>query len=157
MKIDQIDVRIIECLQADAGLSQRAIAERVGLSQNACWRRIQRLERQGLVKGSRVRLDRAALGLDLTVFMMVRTRHHAAAWSAEFRAEVEKIPEVVELHRIGGEWDYLIKIVTVNMAGYDAVYQKLTARLDLENVTGYFSMETILEDRPLAIVPGVSR
>lgn len=151
MKFDHIDKRILDLLQRDAGLSQRAIADQVGLSQNACWRRLNRLEELGLVKGSRALLDRHALGLDLTVFMMVRTRHHARDWSERFRAEVEKIEEVVELHRIGGEWDYLLKIVTSNMAGYDAVYQKLTARLDLENVTGYFSMETILEDRPLAI------
>lgn len=149
--IDQIDRKILSILQRDASLSQRAIAEEVGLSQNACWRRMQRLEKEGLILGSQVRLNRSALGLDLTVFMMVRTRHHSRAWSEGFRAHVQTIPEVVELHRIGGEWDYLLKIVTTSMAGYDAVYQRLTEKLDLENVTGYFSMETIFEGRPLAL------
>lgn len=149
--IDQIDRKILSILQRDASLSQRAIAEEVGLSQNACWRRMQRLEKEGLILGSQVRLNRSALGLDLTVFMMVRTRHHSKAWSESFRTHVQTIPEVVELHRIGGEWDYLLKIVTTSMAGYDAVYQRLTEKLDLENVTGYFSMETIFEGRPLAL------
>lgn len=149
--IDQIDRRILNLLQRDASMSQRAIAEEVGLSQNACWRRMNKLEKDGMIRGSQVRLDRAALGLDLTVFMMVRTRHHSKAWSETFRKHVETIPEVVELHRIGGEWDYLLKIVTTNMTGYDAAYQRLTEKLDLENVTGYFSMETIFEGRPLAL------
>lgn len=149
--LDNIDALILECLQRDATLSQREIAEQVGLSQNACWRRMQRLTQTGVLRGSRAQLDRAALGLDLTVFMMVRTRHHSKDWADSFRHHVDSIPEVTELHRIGGDWDYLLKVVTTGMAGYDAVYQRLTAKLDLETVTGYFSMETILEDRPLRV------
>lgn len=154
-ELDQIDRTILTVLQKDAGLSQRALADRVGLSQNACWRRLKRLQESGLVLGTRLRLDRLALGLDLTVFMMVRTRHHARGWSDRFRQHVTAIPEVAEFHRIGGEWDYLLKIVTRSMSGYDDVYRRVISEFDLENVTGYFSMETIFEDRPLVLRPGV--
>jgi Lrp/AsnC family transcriptional regulator len=147
--MDTIDQEILIAMQRDGSLSQRALAERVGLSQNACWRRVQRLTEIGALKGTTARIDPRALGLDLTVFMMVRTRHHNADWSRLFRQRVEAIPEIVELHRIGGDWDYLLKIVTTGMGGYDRVYQRLIDSLDLEKVTGFFSMETILEGRPL--------
>lgn len=149
--IDNIDRQILRCLEVDGGLSQREVAERVGLSQNACWRRIQRLTQAGILGRPAARLDARALGLSLTVFVMVRTRHHTAEWSAALRAHVATIPEVAEMHRIGGEWDYLLKVITRDMAGYDLVYQRLISGIDLENVTGFFSMETILDGRPLAL------
>jgi len=147
--MDRFDQAIIAALQHDGSLSQRALAELVGLSQNACWRRVQRLTEAGVLSGATMRVNAAALGLDLTVFMMVRTRHHTADWARSFRQRVEAIPEIVELHRIGGDWDYLLKVVTTGMSGYDRVYQALIANLDLEKVTGYFAMETMLQGRPL--------
>lgn len=147
MEIDRLDRRILAALHDDAALTQRELADRIGISQNALWRRLKRLEADGLLLGSRARIDLAALGLDLTVFVMIRTRHHSVQWAEEFRAHAAQIPEVVEMHRIGGEWDYMLKIVARGMAGYDAVYRRLTTGADLETVTGYFSMETMLEDR----------
>lgn len=97
------------------------------------------------------------MGLNLFVFMMVRTRHHAKDWVSAFRKQVEAIPEVVELHRIGGDWDYLLKVVTTSMAGYDDVYQRPISNFDLETVTGYFSMETMFEGRPLLAQAGTHR
>lgn len=152
--MDQIDRNLLLHLQQDATLSQRDLAERVGLSQNACWRRIQRLRETGVLRGSGVRIDARAAGLDLTVFVMIRTRNHSSNWAAQFRQRVEAIPEVVDVHRIGGEWDYMLKVVTDGMAGYDRVYQHLIKDLELENVTGLFAMETMLEGRPLAIPLG---
>ncbi|MFO1171810.1 MAG: Lrp/AsnC family transcriptional regulator [Hyphomicrobiaceae bacterium] len=146
-KIDAIDLRLLAVLQKDGGLSQRELAERVGLSQNACWRRLQRLTADGLLQGTRARIDMRALGFDLTVFVMIRTRHHSRDWSEKFRKHVERIPEVMDFHRIGGEWDYMIKVVTRGMSGYDAFYQKLITGFDLATVTGIFSMEGIIEDR----------
>lgn len=153
-KIDEIDRNLITILQKDGSLSQRALADQVGLSQNACWRRVQRLRDAGILKGTSARIDARAAGLDLTVFVMVRTRNHNRNWAQTFRHRVSAIPEVVELHRIGGDWDYLIKIITNGMAGYDRVYQRLIADLDLETVTGLFSMETMLEGRPLSVPLG---
>ncbi len=150
-RIDEIDHALLAALQQDASLSQRDLAERVGLSQNACWRRLARLRESGVLRGSRALVAPASVGLDLTVFVMIRTRHHDDRWAARFRSRVESIPEVTEFHRIGGEWDYLAKVVTRSMAGYDRVYRMLIQDMDIERVTGLFSMETILADRPLAL------
>ncbi len=147
MDIDRLDRRLLEALHQDASLSQRELADRIGLSQNALWRRLKRLENLGILQGSRARIDLVSLGLDLTVFVMIRTRHHSMDWAEKFREHVARIPEVVEMHRIGGDWDYMLKIVTRGMAGYDRVYRRLTTGAELETVTGFFSMETMLDDR----------
>lgn len=151
---DTNDLRILQELQKDASLSQRQLAERVGLSPNACWRRVQKLRAAGVLGGSSARIDAKAAGLGLTVFVMIRTRQHNRAFAAQLRAHVEAIPEVTEMHRIGGDWDYLLKVVTTGMEGYDRVYRQLIDRLDLETVTGLFSMETMFDGRPLALPLG---
>jgi Lrp/AsnC family transcriptional regulator len=148
-KLDNIDQSILTCLQQDGSLSQRDVADKVGLSQNACWRRMKRLQDQGILLGTRAVIDPNALGLSLTVFVMIKTRNHSMEWSDGFRRHVESIPQIAELHRIGGDWDYLLKIVTDGMGGYDKVYRQLITGYELDNVTGYFAMETILSDRPL--------
>lgn len=148
---DQIDRSILRALQLDAGLSQRELAEQIGLSQNACWRRLKALNDSGVLQGSTARIDRAALGLDLVVFVMLRTRHHSADWLQRFRRHVLTIPEVVDFHRIGGDYDYQLKVVTQDMASYDRVYQRLIAGVELDSVTSYFAMEAIAEARPLPL------
>ncbi|MBO6898490.1 MAG: Lrp/AsnC family transcriptional regulator [Shimia sp.] len=150
-QIDQNDRNILDVLQRDASLSQREVADRVGLSQNALWRRLKKLEEEGVLLGSRMRIDPTALGLDLTVFVMVRTRNHSMEWAEGFKAHVARIPQVAEMHRIGGDWDYMLKIITSGMSGYDAVYRRLTTGYELDTVTGFFSMETMLEDRPVDV------
>lgn len=149
IEIDAIDRKILTVLQRDGSLSQSDVAAEVGLSQNACWRRVKRLGELGVIEGYGARLNARLLGLELTVFMMIRTRQHNKDWQKRFRAHVASIPEIAEVHRIGGDWDYLVKVITTSMAGYDRVYQQLTEKLDLETVTGLFAMETVLESRPL--------
>ncbi|KAE9627443.1 Lrp/AsnC family transcriptional regulator [Parasedimentitalea maritima] len=149
--IDHIDRSILRALQQDASLSQRDLAESVGLSQNACWRRLKVLNERGLLMGSTARVDRKQLGLDLVVFVMLRTRHHSAEWLQHFRRHVLTIPEVVDFHRIGGDYDYQLKVVTEDMAGYDRVYQRLIDGIELDSVTSYFAMESIAEGRPLPL------
>src|SRR5690606_36280210 len=150
--IDQIDRRIISCLQRDATMSQRDLADQVGLSQNACWRRLQRLRADGILGDAQARVDLERLGLDLTVFVMVRTRHHSAEWADRFRAHVERLPEVTGFYRLGGDWDYLIKVVTRGMKGYDVFYRKLITDFELATVTGLFSMEAFINERPADIM-----
>lgn len=150
-KLDQIDLSLLRALQKDASLSQRDLAEQVGLSQNACWRRLKALNESELLQGSTVRLDRKQLGLDLVVFVMLRTRHHSADWLQTFRRHVLTIPEVVDFHRIGGDYDYQLKVVTEDMASYDRVYQRLISGVELDSVTSYFAMEAIAEGRPLPL------
>ena len=150
-KLDHIDRAILRNLQRDGALSQRELADTVGLSQNACWRRLKALNENGVLKGTTARVDRKALGLGLVVFVMLRTRHHSAEWLEEFRRHVQTIPEVVDFFRIGGDYDYLLKVVTQTMDSYDAVYQRLISRVELDSVTSYFAMEAIVEQRPLPL------
>ncbi len=150
-KLDHIDRSILRTLQRDASLSQRDLADAVGISQNACWRRLKRLNADGVLKGSSARVDRKAVGLGLVVFVMLRTRHHSADWLEEFRRHVQTIPEVVDFFRIGGDYDYMLKVVTESMDSYDSVYQRLISRVELDSVTSYFAMEAISEHRPLPL------
>ena len=150
-KVDQIDKLMLSALQIDASMSQRELAEKVGLSQNACWRRLQVLNRAGVIIGSTVRVDRETLGLGLVVFVMLRTRHHSKSWLRSFRNHVSTIPEVVDFFRIGGDYDYMLKVVTEDMASYDRVYQRLISKVELDSVTSYFAMEAIEEQRPLPL------
>jgi len=149
--IDHIDRQILAALQNNAALSQRELAEKIGMSQNACWRRLQSLNAAGILQGSRAIVDRHKLGLDLVVFVMLRTRHHSADWLANFRRHVLTIPEVVDFHRISGDYDYQLKVVTEDMTGYDRVYRHLIDGVELDSVTSYFAMEAIAESRPLPI------
>lgn len=150
-EFDHIDLRILSALQRDGSASQRVIADQVGLSQNACWRRMKRLEEIGAITGHRAVLDRTMLGLGLVVFAMVKTRHHSTDWLKAFRAHVSTIAEVIDFYRIGGEYDYLLKVVARDMADYDRVYQRIIAKVELETVTSFFAMEAILEQRPLPL------
>ena len=150
-KIDQFNVKLLEAMQRDGSLSQRELAEHTNLSANACWNRMQALKKKGIILGQTVRLDRKKLGLDLVVFVMVRTRHHSSEWLQKFRDHVSTIPEVIDFFRIGGDYDYLLKVVTSDMNSYDAVYQRLIEAVELDSVTSYFAMEAIEEQRPLPI------
>ncbi|MCI5077235.1 Lrp/AsnC family transcriptional regulator [Oricola sp.] len=151
MKFDHFDWRILEELQKDSAQSQRSLSDKVGLSQNACWRRLKILEASGVIKGRTVILDRTRLGAGLVVFSMIKTRHHSAEWLKKFRLHVSAIPDVVDFYRIGGEYDYLLKIVTRDMAGYDEVYKRLIEDIELETVTSFFAMEAIEEQRPIPL------
>jgi Lrp/AsnC family transcriptional regulator, cysteine-sensing transcriptional activator len=155
-KLDHMDLKILEVMQNDSSVSQRQLAEKVGLSQNACWRRLQRLREQKVIVGSSVVVDREKLGLGLVVFVMIRTRHHSADWLTTFRRSVLNIPEVVDFFRIGGDYDYMIKVVTESMQSYDKVYQRLISNVELDSVTSYFAMESIAEQRPLKITPATT-
>ena len=150
-KFDHIDRALLRALQRDARLSQRDLAETVGLSQNACWRRLKSLYESGLIEGHTIRLDPEKLGLTLTVFVMVRTRHHSKEWLETFRSEVKSIPNVIDFYRIAGDYDYMLKVVAEDMNAYDRVYQRLIERIDLDTVTSYMTMEAIADARDLPI------
>ncbi|WP_029065210.1 Lrp/AsnC family transcriptional regulator [Labrenzia sp. DG1229] len=149
--LDQIDRSLLRALQRDARLSQRELAETVGLSQNACWRRLKTLYEGGLIEGHTIRLDPARLGLNLTVFVMIRTRHHSKDWLATFRQEVSAIPNVIDFYRIAGDYDYMLKVVAEDMNAFDRVYQRLIEKIDLDTVTSYMTMEAIADARDLPI------
>ncbi|MGY3439896.1 Lrp/AsnC family transcriptional regulator [Marinovum sp. KMM 9879] len=151
LKLDSFDCRILEELQRDSAQSQRALAEKVGLSQNACWRRLKALESSGAIRNRTVVINREKLGGGFVVFSLIKTRHHSAEWLRLFRRHVSAIPEVIDFFRIGGEYDYLLKIVVTDMGGYDEVYKRLIENIELEAVTSYFAMEAIEEQRPIPL------
>ncbi|CTQ54392.1 Leucine-responsive regulatory protein [Roseibium album] len=150
-KFDHIDRALLRALQRDARLSQRDLADQVGLSQNACWRRLKSLYESGLIEGHTVRLNPEYLGLNLTVFVMVRTRHHSKDWLETFRNEVSSIPNVIDFYRIAGDYDYMLKVVAEDMNAFDRIYQRLIEKVDLDTVTSYMTMEVIADTRPLPI------
>lgn len=151
MRLDAIDSAILRVLQRDASLSQRDVAERVGLSQNACWRRIARLKEAGIIRGQTLRLDHGRIGLGLTVFVMLRTRDHSTEWLTTFRRTVLGIENVIDVFRIAGDYDYMLKIVARDMNDFDSIYQRLIAGAALETVTSCIAMEAIADRRDLPV------
>ena len=141
--LDLIDRKIIAELQRDATLSVAQISERVGLSQTPCWKRIQRLEQSGIILGRVALVAPEHIGLGLTVFVAIEAFDHTAAWRNVFSESVETMPEVMEVHRMAGEMDYMLRVAVADMAAYDAFYQRLTEMIPLKNVTSHFAMERI--------------
>ncbi|GLS53870.1 ArsR family transcriptional regulator [Methylobacterium gregans] len=139
--IDAVDRRILDVLQQDATLPVATIAERVGLSPAPCWRRIKKLEASGIITRRVALVDRRKANVPTTVFVAVKAPRHAAEWSEAFRRVVEGVPEIVEAWRLTGEIDYLLRIVVPDIATYDAVYQRLIARLEFSNLSASIAME----------------
>ena len=141
--LDHTDFAILALLQEDATLSLQHIADTIHLSQNATWRRIQKMEEAKVIKKRVALLDAARLGVGLTVFVQVRAAEHSEAWLEEFAAAVQTIPEIVEFYRMTGEVDYLIKMRVADMAGYDRAYKRLIGAARLGDVSASFAMEEI--------------
>ena len=141
--VDNIDRKILTLLQRDASLTTEEIGEKVGLSKAPCWRRIQRLTETGVIQRTVALLDPTLVNLKTTVFVMVKTASHSPEWIERFAKAVQKIPEVTELHRMSGDVDYLLRIVVPDIAGYDAVYKKMIAAVEMFDVSASFVLETI--------------
>ena len=141
--MDQIDTKILAALQEDANIPIAELADRVGLSKTPCWKRVQRLEAEGVIRGRVALLDPDKLNVGVTVFVAVRTREHALDWIDAFADAVTRIPEVVEFYRMSGDIDYMLRIVVPDIAGYDAVYKRLVAAVSLHDVSSSFAMERI--------------
>ncbi|WP_438862343.1 Lrp/AsnC family transcriptional regulator [Neptunicella sp.] len=140
--MDSIDKQILQTLQTDARLSVAEVAERVGLSKTACWRRMQKLEEDGIVLGSVTLLNKDKLNLGLSVFISIKTNQHNSDWYEKFCSIVSDIAEVIGVYRMSGELDYLLHAVVPDMRGYDQLYKRLI-EADLHDVSASFVMETI--------------
>ena len=143
MPLDKIDRKILTLLQRDATMPVAEIGRKVGLSTTPCWRRIQKMEEDGVIRRRVAVLDPVKVNAGVTVFMSVRTNEHNEAWLKKFAAAVEDFPEVVEFYRMSGEVDYLLRVVVPDIAAYDAFYKKLIARIALSDVSSSFAMEQI--------------
>ena len=143
MTLDTIDRRILALLQGDATLSIADVAERVGLSQTPCWKRIKRLEAEGVITDRVALLDRAKLGVGTTMFVSVRTSQHDEDCLVQFAQAIRAIPEVTEFYRMSGDVDYLLKIVCRDIADYDRIYKEMIRAARLSDVSSSFAMEQI--------------
>jgi len=141
--LDKFDYAILGALQVDGTLSVAELAERVGLTSTPCWKRLKRLEEEGYLDSRVAIVNRRKTGLPVTVFVSVRTSQHDEKWLQRFAAAVIALPEVQEFHRMSGDVDYLLKVVTTDIEGYDRFYKKLIRTANLTGVSSAFSMEQI--------------
>lgn len=149
--IDDTDRRILAILQRDADLSLEDLGARVGLSRNACWRRIKTLEASGVIRARVALLDPVPLGLGLMVFIMVRVTTHDADWLAKFARAVGEMPEILGVYRMTGDLDYMIRARVPDVAGYDRLYQRLIAKVSLSDVSASFVMEELKDTTALPL------
>jgi Lrp/AsnC family transcriptional regulator, cysteine-sensing transcriptional activator len=150
--MDAIDKKILAALQEDASLSVAEIGQRVGLSSTPCWKRIQRLEAEGVIQKRVALVDPDKIGLGITVFVSIETGDHSQTWLDRFATLVSAMPEVMEFHRMAGDVDYMLRVVVADMQSYDAFYKRLIAAVTLKNVTSRFAMEKIKSTTVLPIV-----
>jgi Lrp/AsnC family transcriptional regulator len=149
--MDAIDRKILTVLQEDASLSVAEIGSRVGLSSTPCWKRIQRLEAEGIVQRRVAIVDQDKVGLGITVFVSIETGDHSQVWLDKFADTVSAMPEVMEFHRMAGDVDYMLRVVVPDIQGYDTFYKKLIATVPLKNVTSRFAMQKIKSTTALPI------
>jgi Lrp/AsnC family transcriptional regulator len=149
--MDATDRKILAVLQQDASLSVAEIGSRVGLSSTPCWKRIQRLESDGVIQRRVALVDQDKLGLGVTVFVSIETGDHSQEWLGRFAQTVGDMPEVMEFYRMAGDVDYMLRVVVTDIQGYDAFYKRLIASIPLKNVTSRFAMEKIKSTTALPI------
>jgi len=150
--MDSKDKRILELLQDNALLTAAELADEVGLTTTPCWRRIQKLEEQGYIKGRVALLDRHKMNVGVTVFVSVRTGQHSREWLERFITAVNDTPEIVEAHRLSGDTDYLLRIVVPGIEEYDRLYKRLIRKLDFLDVSSSFAMEELKSTTAIPVV-----
>ncbi len=143
MNLDTIDLRLIAILQVDVSIAVEELARRVGLTKTPCWRRLQKLEKSGIIKRKVALLNAELLDLNVSVFVQVKTSHHSGDWLENFSNTVYAFPEVVDFYRMSGEYDYLLRVIVKDIAAYDAFYKRFIEATSLTDVTSSFAMEEI--------------
>ena len=144
-KLDSIDRRLLAELQLDATLTVDQLSERLGLSRNACWRRMKLLEEHGVIIGRVALVDAEKVGLGLSVFVIIRTSNHDPDWLRKFREAVVSLPEITGVYRMSGDLDYVLRARVADVKSYDRLYQRLIAKVPLSDVSASFVMEEIKE------------
>jgi Lrp/AsnC family transcriptional regulator len=155
--MDAIDRKLLDILQHDAGLSLDDLSARVGMSRNACWRRIKRLEDDGVIKARVTLLHASRINVGLTAFIALRTTEHSAKWLDQFSKAVRDIPEIVGVYRMTGDVDYLLQAVIPDVAAYDRLYKRLIGKITLADVSSSFVMEEIKSTTVLPLDYAASR
>ena len=148
--LDRLDREILRLIAVDASLSLADIAAKVGLTPTPCWKRIRRMEQDGIIQRRVAVLDPVKVGLSVSVFVAIETADHSSEWLARFAKVIADTPEIVDAWRMSGEVDYLLHVVVPDIASYDNFYRKLISSIPLRNVSSRFSMER-MKDAPLPI------
>ncbi|MEQ1169658.1 Lrp/AsnC family transcriptional regulator, partial [Acinetobacter nosocomialis] len=143
LNLDKYDRVILDLLQKDCTLAIGDIAEKVGLSNTACWRRIHKMEEEGIIRAKVALLDRKKLNINVIVMVFIKTAQHNIEWIEKFHSHIYNIDEVIEVYRMAGETDYLLKVAVSDVAEYDKVYKKLIEIKGLADVSSSFAMEQI--------------
>ena len=143
MAMDSFDRAILALIQGDTSLPLNEIATRVGLSPTPCWNRIRKMEEAGIIAGRVALLDAAALGLGVTVFVSIETADHSESWLARFAEAVRAMPEVLDVYRMSGDVDYMLRVIVPGIDAYDGFYRRLIKSVPLKNVTSRFAMEKV--------------
>ncbi|QHM70156.1 Lrp/AsnC family transcriptional regulator [Mixta intestinalis] len=152
--LDKTDRKLLALLQKDCTLSLQSLAEAVNLTTTPCWKRLKKLEDDGIIRGRVALLDGEKLGLALTAFMLIKTQQHSRQWYQEFVSVVQGLPEVMAFYRMAGEYDYLLRIQVADMKQYDALYKRLVNGVSgLIDVTSSFAMEEIKYTTALPVEP----
>lgn len=141
--MDQTDRKILHLLQQNAAQPVADIAKQVGLSITPCWRRIQKMEEEGIIRGRVALVNAEKVGLGMSVFVAIKTDQHNADWLAKFAEIIANKEEVVEFYRMSGEVDYMLRVVVADMAAYDRFYKSLISEVKLQDVSSSFAMEEI--------------
>jgi Lrp/AsnC family transcriptional regulator len=154
LSLDEFDRTILRVLQSDSSLSVDDLAAKVNLSRNACWRRVKRLEDEGIIKGRVALVDAAKVNAGLTVVISVRTSQHSAEWAERFRDMVRRTPEIVGAYRTAGDIDYILRARVPDVAAYDRLYKSLISKVDMMDVSASFVMEELKEttEIPLSFI-----
>jgi Lrp/AsnC family transcriptional regulator, cysteine-sensing transcriptional activator len=153
--MDATDRKILNLLQTDASLTVKQIAEQIPLSVTPCWKRIQKMEEQGLIRARVALLDAKMVNANVTVFVAIKTQHHTIEWIERFNSEVSQLPQVMEIYRMSGDIDYLLRVVVSSIEAYDRFYKTLIQHIDLSNVTSSFAMEQMKYTTALPIAVDV--
>lgn len=151
LTIDQIDHDILRELQKDCAQSLDELGHKIGLSRNACWRRVRAMEDAGIIRKRVALVDPSKLGIGLQVFIQVRTSIHSAEWLKDFSAAVRAVPEIQGAYRMSGDLDYLIRARVRDVSDYDGLYRRLTERVALSDVSASFVMEELKDSTEIVL------
>ena len=142
-RLDRVDLEILHLLQTNGSLTAKHIAKQVGLSQTPCWKRINQLEERGLIRARVALLDAAKLNIGVTAFVVIRPEEYTEKWNAKFTHEMKSIPEVVEVYRMLGTVDYMLRIIVPDIAAFDRIYKNIISKVNFSSVTSMLSTEQI--------------
>lgn len=154
MQLDKTDVAILETLQADGRISNAALAEKVGLSQSACSRRLDILEKNGVVRGYHARLSNAALGHKMTAIVHISLSGQFEKTLADFESAVKRCPNVLSCHLMSGEYDYILRIAAKDLADYERIHRDwLTAMPHVTKINSSFALREVIDRTTMGIDP----